>query len=100
MSMPHRVRIYRRTSPIHRPPCYHPPCKASGPAVTREALPPVTAVVNCRGYGSGGAWMPHESEEATAVQVVRQVVVGGARLVLGTRTHPYPYPIPPLLLSF
>ena len=29
------------TSPIHGPPCQHPPCKASTSVVTSGALPPV-----------------------------------------------------------
>ena len=45
VSMPHRVRIYSMTSVIYRPPCQHPLCKASTPAVTSGVLPPVTAVV-------------------------------------------------------
>ena len=34
-----RVRIHSETSPMHGPPCQHPPCKASTPAVTRGAPP-------------------------------------------------------------
>ena len=39
VSMPHRVRIYSETSPMHGPPCQHPLCKASTPVGTRGAPP-------------------------------------------------------------
>ena len=45
VSMPHCVRIYSASSPIHRLPCQHPPCKASTLAVTFGALSPVTPAV-------------------------------------------------------
>ena len=32
--MPHRVGTYSETSPMHGPPCQHPPCNGSTPAVT------------------------------------------------------------------
>ena len=109
MSMPHRVRIYSETSPMHGPPCQHPPCKASSRAVTRgdPPPPPVTAAVRvhntqhctpvspvymARGYGSGGPQMPHEPEEATIIQLVVYVVV----LAWYSGLYPYPYPyLPP-----
>ena len=101
--MPHLVRIYGVTSPIHGPPCQHPPCKASISAVTSGALAPVTAIVRVHSTLHRTTVSPvlrpqqWRSPDASRVgrgnrSTMRHVVVlaGYSAQVL----HPYPYPFP------
>ena len=111
VSMVHHVRIYSETNPIRGPPCQHPPCKASVPAVPRGAPPPSnrrceSSTLRCIPvspiYMARGPWL-RQWRALDASRALRDnygsngKICGGARLVLGTRTLSIPIHIPPLL---